>query len=90
MKYIFNTEGICTKQYIIEVEDGRLIGLDSPKAGCPGNFLGMVSITHNMDIDTIIEKYEGIACGKRVSSCPDQLAKALKMIRNGELTPCEK
>ena len=87
MKYLYNAEGICTKQFIIEVEDGKMVNLESPRAGCPGNFLGMVSITRGMDITHIIERYEGIPCGNKISSCPAELAKALRMIKNNELAP---
>lgn len=87
MKYLFNAEGICTKQFIIEVEDGKMVSLDSPRPGCQGNFLGMAAITKGMDITDIIDRYEGIPCRGKLSSCPAELAKALRMIKNNELPP---
>lgn len=83
MKYIYNTKGTCTKQFGIEVEDNKLIRLESA-GGCPGNLLGIAALVKGMEIDEIIKRLEGIKCGKRSTSCPDQLAKALKQIKEHE------
>ena len=77
MKYVYNTTGTCTKQFGIEIENGKLVHLESA-GGCPGNLIGMAALVQDMEIDEIIKRLEGIKCGARPTSCPDQLAKALK------------
>ena len=79
MKYIYNTTGTCTKQFGIEIENGKLVHLESA-GGCPGNLIGMAALVQDMEIDEIIKRLEGITCGKRPTSCPDQLAKVLKSL----------
>lgn len=83
MKYVYNTNGTCTKQFGIEIENNKLINLESA-GGCPGNLIGMAALVKDMDIDEIIRRLEGITCGKRPTSCPDQLAQALKQIKELE------
>ena len=83
MKYVYNTTGTCTKQFGIEIEHGRLVKLESA-GGCPGNLIGMAALVQDMEIDEIIKRLEGIKCGGRPTSCPDQLAQALKQIRELE------
>ena len=77
MKYVYNTTGTCTKQFGIEIENGKLVHLESA-GGCPGNLIGMAALVQDMEIDEIIKRLEGIKCGARPTSCPDQLAQALK------------
>ncbi len=79
MKYIYNTQGTCSKQIILDIDDNsnKIIDIQFV-GGCPGNTLGISTILKNMDIDSVISKFEGIHCGMKSTSCPDQLAKALK------------
>ena len=82
MKYVYNTTGTCTKQFGIEIENGRLVHLESA-GGCPGNLIGMAALVQDMEIDEIIKRLEGISCGGRPTSCPDQLAKAIiELVKN--------
>lgn len=72
--------GVCSRKMFIDVEDGivkkyRVIG------GCPGNSLGIAAMVKDQKIDDVIQKLEGIKCGARSTSCPDQLAKALKQYK---------
>ena len=83
MKYVYNTTGTCTKQFGIEIENGRLVHLES-SGGCPGNLIGMAALVQDMEIDEIIKRLEGIKCGARPTSCPDLLAQALKQIKELE------
>ena len=83
MKYVYNTTGTCTKQFGIEIENGRLVHLESA-GGCPGDLIGMAALVQDMEIDEIIKRLEGIKCGARPTSCPDQLAQALKQIKELE------
>ena len=69
--------GVCSRAMQIEVEDGviqevRILG------GCHGNLQAISKLLVGMTVEDAIEKMEGIRCGMRPTSCPDQLAKALK------------
>ena len=64
----------------VDLEDGvikdvRVLG------GCNGNLQGISKLVEGMDIDTVIERLDGIHCGMKETSCPDQLANALKKAR---------
>ncbi len=79
MTYEFTPRGVCSKKMLIDVEDGvvkelKVIG------GCNGNLQGISSLVKGMKIDDVIEKLDGISCGMKGTSCPDQLAQALKEI----------
>ena len=77
MKMTYNTRGTCSRKIHIEVEDNILKSL-SFEGGCNGNLKGVAAICVGMDIDHIIERFESITCGFKNTSCPDQLAQALK------------
>lgn len=73
----YKTKGVCSQAINFEVEDGiiksvKFIG------GCSGNTQGVAALVCGMKVDDAISKLEGIRCGMRPTSCPDQLAKALK------------
>lgn len=76
-KYVYKTKGTCSKSITIEL-DGKTIKSAEFEGGCPGNTLGISQIVRGMDVDHVIERFEGVPCGQRGTSCPDQLAKALK------------
>ena len=85
MKYIYKTKGTCSKQIEIEIDDNtntiinvHFIG------GCPGNTFGVSTLVKGQNVDAIIKSLEGIPCGNKGTSCPDQLAKALKQIQSNE------
>ena len=79
MKYDYRPQGICARQMILDVEDGKMTDLEII-GGCDGNHKGIVSLVKGMKLEDIIEKLEGITCGPRRTSCPDQLAKACRAI----------
>ena len=60
-----------------EIEDGKLKNVQF-LGGCNGNLKGIGSLVDGMDVQTVIERLEGTKCGMKPTSCPDQLAKALK------------
>lgn len=62
---------------IIDVEDGVVRELQV-LGGCNGNLKGISSLVKGMKIEDVIERLEGIRCGMKPTSCPDQLARALK------------
>ena len=73
----YKTKGVCSKQMLIEVEDGivqdvQIIG------GCHGNLQGISALVKGMKPEDVIARLEGICCGPKSTSCPDQLAQALK------------
>jgi uncharacterized protein (TIGR03905 family) len=63
------------------VEDGKVSGVQF-FGGCNGNLKGIASLVEGMDIDDVIARVEGIKCGMKQTSCPDQLAQALKEAKN--------
>lgn len=77
MKYTYRTQGTCSRQIEIEL-NGDVIENIEFVGGCNGNLKGIASIVKGMKIDDVIDKCSGITCGTRPTSCPDQLAKALK------------
>ena len=64
-----------------EVEDNKLSNVQF-FGGCNGNLKGIGALVEGMDIDDVIARVEGIKCGMKQTSCPDQLAKALKEAKN--------
>ena len=81
MQYVYNTQGTCSKQIIIDVDDNGKIENVTFIGGCNGNTKGISSLVKGMKMDEVIEKLQGIQCGFRPTSCPDQLATALKQIK---------
>ena len=80
MKY--QTKGTCSTSIDVEVEDG-IIKFVQFYCGCNGNLQGISHIVEGMKIYDAISKLKGIRCGFKPTSCPDQLARALEEIKNG-------
>ena len=81
MQYVYNTQGTCSRQIIIDVDDNNIIEQVTFIGGCNGNTKGISSLVKGMKLDEVITKLQGIQCGFRPTSCPDQLATALKQIK---------
>jgi len=77
MKVTYKPEEVCAQEINFELE-GNIVTDVEFVGGCPGNALGLVSLVKGMEIDSVIEKLQGILCRQRETSCPDQLAKALR------------
>lgn len=75
--FTFNTEGVCPKSIKFDIDGDKVRNVEF-FGGCPGNLQAVSRLVDGMPIDKIIEKLSGIRCGNKVTSCPDQLAKALK------------
>ena len=78
MRINYTTQGTCSKLIEVEVENGvvhevHFIG------GCNGNLQGISALVKGMPVEAVISRLEGIRCGGRPTSCPDQLCKALRM-----------
>lgn len=75
--YEYNPKGVCASKMIFKIDGDTVLDIKIV-GGCPGNSLGVVSLCKNQKIDYIIEKLENIKCGFKTTSCPDQIATALK------------
>lgn len=80
MKFSYRPKGVCSQNMEIEIEDGKLTGL-KVMGGCSGNLQGIARLVEGMEIDEVIRRLEGIRCGFKKTSCPDQLANALKQVK---------
>lgn len=80
MEYSYKTNGVCTRAIHFEVE-GDIVTDVRFEGGCHGNTQGVAALVKGMKIDDVIARLEGIRCGFKATSCPDQLAKALKQIK---------
>ena len=81
MQYTFKTKGTCAQMISFDVENNKLSNVQF-YGGCNGNLKGIGSLVDGMDIDDVIARLEGIKCGMKQTSCPDQLAAALKAVKN--------
>ena len=80
MEFAYKTKGDCARNIFIDVE-GDTIKSVRFDGGCNGNTKGISSLVEGMKVDEVIEKLEGIKCGFKDTSCPAQLAEALKLIK---------
>ena len=79
MEYIYKTRGVCSTEMIFDIDEEKQIVNDLKVInGCNGNLKGISALVKGMKIDEIIEKLADIKCGFRDTSCPDQIATALK------------
>ena len=83
MQYEYTTKGTCSRQILFDIEDGKLKNVQYI-GGCNGNLEGISALVEGMDVDAVIARLEGISCGGKPTSCPDQLATALKQIKTGK------
>ena len=81
MKITYSPKGVCSKLMDIEVEDGKIESV-KVTGGCSGKLQGISSLLKGMDVDDAISRMEGIRCGVKATSCPDQIAQALKQYKN--------
>lgn len=77
MKFTYRPEGVCSQLMELDIEGNRLKKLEVI-GGCSGNLQGIARLVEGMEIDEIIKRLDGLKCGYKMTSCPDQLAKALK------------
>jgi len=79
MKYQYTTQGTCSRLIEFEVEEGIVRNVRFT-GGCHGNLQGIGALVEGMKIEDVISKLDGILCRDKPTSCPDQLARALKSI----------
>ena len=77
MQFSYKTNGVCSRNILIDVEDGIVKSVRF-EGGCNGNTKGISALVAGMKVEEVIERLEGIRCGFKGTSCPDQLAQALK------------
>ena len=79
MQYEYKTKGTCAQRIFFEVEEGKVKNVQFV-GGCNGNLKGISALVEGLDVADVIARVEGIHCGMKSTSCPDQLAKALKEV----------
>ena len=77
MHYEHTNKGTCSRSILFDIEDGKVKNVQYI-GGCNGNLKGIGSLVEGMDIDEASARLEGTTCGMKKTSCPDQLAQALK------------
>lgn len=77
MHITYRPQGVCSQLFEIDVENG-IIEKVEVKGGCSGNLQGISRLLVGMPVQQAIERMEGVRCGGKPTSCPDQLAKALR------------
>lgn len=73
----FQTSGTCCQLMQVAIDENNVIQDTNFLGGCNGNLQGIKALIKGMKIDDVIEKLQGIQCGNKNTSCPDQLAKCL-------------
>lgn len=79
-QYTYTTKGTCSRAIEISVNDDMIIESVKFIGGCSGNTQGVAALVRGMSVKEAISRLDGIKCGPRPTSCPDQLATALKQI----------
>lgn len=77
MTYLYKTRGTCSREITVTLEDGVIEDVKFT-GGCNGNLKGLSAIVKGKRAEEVIELFSGITCGYKSTSCPDQLAQALK------------
>ena len=80
----YRTRGTCSQMISFDVSDGKLYNVQF-LGGCDGNLQGIGRLVEGQEVDEVISRLEGIRCGWKPTSCPDQLAAALKQYKAGAL-----
>ena len=77
MEFTYKTKGVCSQMITFTVEDNKVSNVKF-FGGCNGNLKGISALVEGMDVEDVIARVEGVTCGSKATSCPDQLAQALK------------
>ena len=79
---VYKTSGVCSSAISFEIDNEGKVRDVKFQGGCSGNTQGVAALVEGMDATEAVKRLEGIRCGFRPTSCPDQLAKALKVALN--------
>lgn len=82
MKTVYKTTGTCSTSIEIELDENGVIENIAFIGGCSGNTQGIAALVRGQKAEDVIARLEGIRCGMRRTSCPDQLATALRQLVN--------
>lgn len=83
MRTVYETQGTCSKAIELDVDDATgIINSVQFIGGCAGNTVGISQLVRGMKAEDVISRLEGIRCGMKPTSCPDQLAHALRQVMN--------
>ena len=77
MEYTYKTKGVCARKIDFEITDGKVHNVRFT-GGCGGNTQGVAALAEGMDANELVARLSGIRCGFKGTSCPDQLASAIK------------
>ncbi len=83
MTYTYIPRGVCSRQMTIEIENDMIQHVEIV-GGCNGNLKGIASLLQGMRVEDAIARMDGITCGPRPTSCPDQLSIALRQALESE------
>lgn len=75
---IYKPKGVCSREIQIDITEEGVIESVTFLGGCAGNAIGISRLVRGMKVQDVIQKLEGVPCGRKQTSCPDQLAQALK------------
>lgn len=75
---VYKTKGVCAQAIEFEISEDQKVQEVKFQGGCSGNTQGVARLVEGMDVQEAIRRLEGIRCGLKPTSCPDQLAQALK------------
>ncbi|WP_058486689.1 TIGR03905 family TSCPD domain-containing protein [Defluviitalea phaphyphila] len=73
----YKTKGVCSRKINYDIKDGHIYNVVFT-GGCDGNLKGISNLVEGMPVEEAIKRLQGISCGNKSTSCPDQLARALK------------
>lgn len=83
MKYTYHPQGVCSRLFEFDIDDGKVRQLQVT-GGCDGNLKGISRLIRDMPVDEVISRLEGLSCGFKRTSCPDQISQALKQFKAGQ------
>jgi len=81
MEFEYKTKGTCSQRIFFEIDEGKVHNVQF-MGGCNGNLQGLGRLVEGMNVDEVISRIDGIRCGMKSTSCPDQLATALKQAKD--------
>ncbi len=77
MHFEFTPRGVCSSRIVMDIDDGRITDMHFV-GGCSGNTQGISALVRGMRVEDVIARLRGVRCGRKETSCPDQLAIALE------------
>ena len=84
MTYTFYPRGVCSQEMRVDVDEQGIIRSMEVYGGCSGNLQGISALITGQKAEDVIDRLEGIKCGRKPTSCPDQLARGLRSIHAQE------